>query len=411
MPREIWIQGKTVKKVPKKKVLPVNRPETEKYSINPPKGMFSGNSISVPQEWLASHSFQTLLGNVVDNLQASLSVETWSNYNTAVNNLRRCSEYLSIPMDLPLSVTQVILYVAFLIKIRGVLPGTVSSYLSGLRMAHWAKGFLTPTLKSPIVGQILTGASNLNKMRQEVVRKPHRRAMTIPLLLLLHQKIVRSEWTDYKKDQVWCLSVVAFFGAFRLGELLSKAAGHFDGLHTLLAKDVSFQTLSHAGNPLRLARIHVKSPKVDRIGNGDDVEVFSIGGTIFCPVKALEKYKEIAKEEGNFDPDLPFFRKESGANYTRDDFNADLRAMFQSDMNYKKEGIWGHSFRAGVSSHMDRWGFTGEEIKGWGRWSSEAYKRYCRLPTLARRRLSHKIQEKFESTLVGLQGAVRDTFL
>ena len=194
------------------------------------------------------------------------------------------------------------------------------------------------------------------------------------------------------------MSVNSFFGAFRLGELLAKAATFYDSQHTLLAKDVTFHNLTVGdNNPKRLARIHIKSPKVDRIGNGDDVEVFSINKKVFCPLAALDKYIHASKGEDNFDPDLPMFRKESGANYTKNDFNKDLRDMFKNDMNYEKEGIWAHSFRAGVSSHMDRWGFNADEVKGWGRWSSEAYKRYCKLPTLARRRLANKIQEKFES--------------
>ena len=103
VPREIWISSQSgVKKVPKRKILPVNRPETQKYSISPRKGMFSVDSLPVPQEWLNSPQLQGLIQTVVDNLQASLSADTWSNYGTAVNNLARCAEYLNIPLALPL---------------------------------------------------------------------------------------------------------------------------------------------------------------------------------------------------------------------------------------------------------------------------------------------------------------------
>ena len=68
VPREIWISSQSgVKKVPKRKILPVNRPETQKYSISPRKGMFSVDSLPVPQEWLNSPQLQGLIQTVVDN--------------------------------------------------------------------------------------------------------------------------------------------------------------------------------------------------------------------------------------------------------------------------------------------------------------------------------------------------------
>ena len=115
----------------------------------------------------------------------------------------------------------------------------------------------------------------------------------------------------------------------------------------------------------------------------------------FCPIKSLQKYVDRMEAASLSDPGLPFFRKATGANYTKENFNADLRELLQNDLNYAVAGIWAHSFRAGISSHMARWGFVGDDIKGWGRWSSDAYKRYIKLPTLARRRLAGRIQEKF----------------
>ena len=122
-------------------------------------------SFSVPKEWCETPGLQVLLQNVVDNLQASVSVETWSNYATAMNHLKRCAEYLEIPMNLPLDPIQVFLYIAYLLVVRGVLPTTASGYLSGLRMAHIAGGFPIPTMRSLMVNQILQGAENLNHMR------------------------------------------------------------------------------------------------------------------------------------------------------------------------------------------------------------------------------------------------------
>ena len=175
VPREIWNNSQAnVKQVPKRKIIPVNRPESQKYSTTPRNGMFSKDSVSVPHELLKSPEMQVLLQNVVDNLQASLSTDTWSNYNTAVNNLVRCGEYLNMSMELPLDEIRLVLYVAYLLKIRGVLPSTVGSYISGLRIAHWAKGFTIPTLRSPFLNQILKGATNLKNLSLIHISEPTR---------------------------------------------------------------------------------------------------------------------------------------------------------------------------------------------------------------------------------------------
>ena len=194
-------------------------------------------SLWVSSQMEVSPNLQVLLSDIVDNLQASLSVGTWSNYNTAMNNLKRCSEYVGIPMELPLNEIQAILYMAYLLKIRGILPETVASYFSGLRMAHLAKGFPVPTLRSALVNQVLKGATNLRNIRQEEQGRPHRRAMTIPLLLLLQQRIDQSEWPDFKKVLVWCISVVAFFGAFRLGTVILLSFSDWPSPIRLSVKD------------------------------------------------------------------------------------------------------------------------------------------------------------------------------
>ena len=97
---------------------------------------------------------------------------------------------------------------------------------------------------------------------------------------------------------------------------------------------------------------------------------------------------------------FPIFRQESGSNYTKNQFNKDIKLLLKNDVNYEEgEKITSHSFRAAISSHMDQWGFREDEVKGWGRWSSGAYKLYCKLPSTARRRLADSLQRKFEERL------------
>ena len=46
--------------------------------------------------------------------------------------------------------------------------------------------------------------------------------MSLPLLKLLSHELAKSDWTVDKKATVWAACTTAFFGSFRLGEILSK---------------------------------------------------------------------------------------------------------------------------------------------------------------------------------------------
>ena len=47
-------------------------------------------------------------------------------------------------------------------------------------------------------------------------------------------------------------------------------------------------------------------------------------------------------------------------------------------MKDDRDSLTGHSFRAGLATLMEVAGFSEDEVKAWGRWSSEAFRRYCK---------------------------------
>ena len=302
-------------------------------------------------------------------------------------------------MDLPLSVQQIWVYIGWLSDVRGVQADTVRNYLQGLRMAHIARSLPFNALYNPLISQIITGLKNYQSLSDDPSTRPMRRAMTLPLLMILGHRIATSPIPSFKKQLIWALSLLALFGAFRLGELLSKYARSFDPKFTLLGSNVKFSSIPVPRGSSDLVRIHIKSPKISRPGKGEDVEVFSLKSE-YCPVKSLSRYSALKESMGLSDPSKPFFRQQSGANYTKSMFNIDLKKLLHADVAYDEgESITTHSFRSAISSHMSQWGFLEDEVKGWGRWTSDSYKRYCKLPLLTRRRLAQQLQEKFEEKL------------
>ena len=122
----------------------------------------------------------------------SLSKKSWSAYTTAGNLLIKCQNETNTSMALPLDDEKVLTYVAWLFS-RGLQSRTISTYLAGLRQIHLAQGILIPVLRPEIVKQLLTGASNLERIKSRLNLKVSRLPVTITLMKLLKIGIKRAK--------------------------------------------------------------------------------------------------------------------------------------------------------------------------------------------------------------------------
>ena len=262
-------------------------------------------------------------------------------------------------------------------------------------MLHLCLGIHIPSLKSPIVKLAIKGVSRKQDLMKEFKGKPRRRAITLPILEFLSNQIALDcHLSLFDKQLYHTIAVTAFHGSFRLGELVSRYATSFDSQFTLLCEDVSSSKIPFPdGSLVGCFSFKIKSPNVDRVGRGDLVEVFEVDSRL-DPVSALSHYKDLLLQRGWLVPDKPFFRKDNGSCLTKDHVNRFLRDKFSSLLS-PDEVLSCHSFRAGVSSHMQAWGFSEEQIKGHGRWSSDAWKSYCKIPLIKRRLIASKLSSHF----------------
>ena len=202
---------------PRRSYTPVDRPGTIKYS---PAGMFRSRYTPPTSVGLQSHTLSSIIFSAVSALNCSVTQQTWSGYYTATRHLTACQQATGVSMVLPLNSHQLAIYVGYLFKVVGVTTGTNRNYLSGLRMAHLSQGF-ADTLHSPGLDLLITGYQNIQNQIGSATRRTNRRSVTFPLLRLLGDEISRSSWSPYKQRLVWSVSLMAMFGAFCLGELLS----------------------------------------------------------------------------------------------------------------------------------------------------------------------------------------------
>ena len=319
-----------------------------------------------------------------------LAQATWSSYKTVENHIDRCERETRKDLSLPFNIEKTLTFVAWLIDVRGVKSITIDKYLSGLRMIHLTKGHDIPCLREPIVKLILTVRTNWDNIKEELEGKRRRDPVTISMMKFFKKKLLTIDWTVEKKILFHAVTTLAWNGSFRIHELLSKEAKTFDPTVTLLWKDIKEGKVEIEGKFIYTLSIFLKSPKVDRIGAGQRVEVFETGN-FMCPWKAFRKYKASLKVIPS--SESPVFREQSGECLTGKKLNLYLDEI---TLELRNMGIVvkNHSFRAGVATLMAVLGYPEADIMAAGRWQSKAFLAYTKLPRLHRAKFAATLASK-----------------
>ena len=136
-----------------------------------------------------------------------------------------------------------------------------------------------------------------------------------------------------------------------------------------------------------MLQIRLKSPKEDRIGRDKIIDVYQSNG-ILCSLRAYKRWDKLRRDRG---PDTPVFRLENGRCLTGRSFNKHLKQFLAKHIDYRQGKITSHSFRAGMATLLGQIGFSDEEIMSLGRWSSDSFERYLKLPRTKRADIARKI--------------------
>ena len=317
----------------------------------------------------------------------ALAKNTKSQYNTAIRHIERIEKELKIYMSLPFTTGKTLNYVGYLIEDRGCSSKTVGQYLSGIRMLHLCKGFDAASLRPPIINLILKGREHWDNVQKTLKNKPKRVPVTIKVLKFIKRKISESDWNAEKKLRVWLICCLMWNGSLRVHEVSSKTKDEYDPLTTLLSGDLELIHHEEQGEIKSLLRIHLKSPKERRVGNGVKLEIFE-NKTFCCPVRAWSKWIRFAKIE----PGRPLFL-DGNACFTGSKFNKILTEITQPITQGIDGVIRPHSFRSGVASEMGMRGFSDSEIQAQGRWTSQAFHAYMKLDRLKRLKFTARIAD------------------
>ena len=326
-----------------------------------------------------------------DRANKGLSANTWKQYQTVFNHISKCEMSLGISMQLPWDLDKLLNFVGYLIKIRGCSSNTINSYISAIRMLHLTRGLDCPHLRKPIIDLILKGQSHHENLKEVVKRKASRLPVTIAILKYLKRKLKKLSWPLWRKYRLWATACLLWNGGMRVHEGLSREKVNFDPTSTLLFEDIEFTKIKLDGKSQELLKVKLKCPKESSIGNGVIIEIFG-NNTFFCAVNAMKKYLRTCPVK--LEKNKPLFRSNTGANFTGLELNKEL-ADLTKDITEGTTGIIrSHSFRSGMATEMGLAGFSDSQIMAAGRWSSLAFKAYCKLPRSKRLHFQHELVQK-----------------
>ena len=185
--------------------------------------------------------------------------------------------------------------------------------------------------------------------------------------------------SSYERFLWRALFSIAFFGCFRVSEFLISS----DDLKLLCPDNVIFRD----DNAVEFLLFKTKN---NTRGPVQEVIFPALGEDPICPVAALRGFVDYRpKTVGRRDP---FFVNALGVPISPKVFNTMLRIIL-ARLNYSDIMRYSaKSFRVGASSEAFSLGCAPDEIKGLGRWNSDAFMAYIR--SGARAECARKTQAK-----------------
>ena len=145
--------------------------------------------------------------------------------------------------------------------------------------------------------------------------------------------------TSPDRQMMWAVAALAFFGFFRLGELLPESAPTGQSPNPLLWGDVAINNHSCPS----MVQIHLRRSKCDQFGAGVDI-IVGRTGLVLCPVAAVVDYVRVRGDRAG-----PFFIRSDGSAVTKPWFISQLRSILTA-IGLPQQQYAGHSFRIGTAT-------------------------------------------------------------
>ena len=268
----------------------------------------------------------------------------------------------------PFPVTEKLLcYFASALANDGLAPQTIKGYLAAVRSMQISLGLPPPRDQSslPLLKRVIDGIR-----RQRVIGgKPTRTRLPITVTVLRRMQGTLSTANNLDGTAFWAIATSAFFGFFRLGELLIETETSYHQHLHLSWGDVAIDDRTAT----TMVKFHLRKSKCDQFGTGADVLVGRTGCQL-CPIAAMLAYLKVRGDHPG-----AFFVDSNRAPITKSKFVTKVREALKA-AGYPEEQFAGHSFRIGAATTAAMAGIEDSTIQTLGRWHSAAFLRYIRTP-------------------------------
>lgn len=299
--------------------------------------------------------------------QQGLAPSTRKTYRSGIAKFNNFCATYNVVDPLPASESLVCYYITYLAK-QKLTYQTIKTYLAALRYLHVANELPPPIrmIEMPKLKMLTRGIQ-----RAQVKDSPPRPRLPITPTIL---RQIRALWSNHEHEfdyiMLWAAMCMAFFGFFRMGELTIPSQTAFDSSVHLTFGDIAVDSMVNTQS----IRVTIKQSKTDQFRTGAQVFLGRTGDKMLCPVAALLAY--LAVRQGG---DGPLFYYTDGTYLTKDNFIKPVREALNT-LGYVSEKFAGHSFRIGAATTAAEAGIDEATIKAMGRWRSDAYQTYVRVP-------------------------------
>lgn len=263
---------------------------------------------------------------------------------------------------LPIYPATLALFIAYLFD-RNYAPSTVNTYISALGYSHKLSGLPDPT-RVFYITQMLKGYS------KKGFRLDSRLPITLPILRSLLEASPHITGSQYQICQFKAMCSLAFFAFLRIGEITTtKLTGCLplqmhqlvkihDSSNQVVGVKLTFLDFKHNYNqrPFTLV-LHRQRTS--------------------CPIQLLLDYLALRGNQQG-----AIFLTQARTPVTREAFTSKLATAI-SFCGLDPSRYKGHSFRIGAASYAAEQGMSDSQIRTLGRWKSNAFHKYIRVPSMS----------------------------
>lgn len=297
------------------------------------------------------HPAAELVPGLMGLLGKSMATSTWVTYDRALRSLQDFIMDFDLPYQWPMCPALVALYVSHLHEC-GYASSSISTYLSAISYVHKLAELPDPTT-SWLVEKVVTGARR--DRPQHDIRRPVTRS-------ILEQLVKAADFciTNFYERFMFVGMLRLSFSAFlRVGEM-SKSQGNL--ANVLCLENIKFKSL--CGSPaveINFTQYKHSAGRMARLTVAD-----------LATVTALQKYLSFRGNSPGFLFCWPLGNPVHSEHFTHW-LQGVLRFCGLDTAHYKS-----HSLRIGAACQALADGYSEAQIREWGRWHSDAFKKYLR---------------------------------